>query len=79
MPRSTTTVEPGLRPTRFSKVSSISPTVVRSWRLPSKISCALGKPSRSSTSPTSTCFASPRLSREYPRFACGLLEASPSK
>src|SRR6266550_8586907 len=49
MPRSTTTVAPGFWPVRFCKLSNISPTVVRSWRLPSKTSCALGKPSRSST------------------------------
>jgi hypothetical protein len=52
MPRSTTTVEPGRGPVRFSKLSNISPTVVRSWRFPSRTSCALGKPSRSSTNPT---------------------------
>ena len=45
-------------------VSSISSTVVRSWRLPSKTSCALGKPSRSRTNPITTCLQSGRWSRE---------------
>src|SRR5947207_11338512 len=40
---------------------------------------ALGKPSRSTTNPTTTCLQSGRLSREYPRLACGLAVACPSK
>src|SRR5947199_6943529 len=57
MPRSTITVAPGFLPMRFSNASSIASTLDRSWMLPSKTSCALGNPSRSNTSPTTTCLA----------------------
>ena len=62
-----------------SIISTISSSVVTSFLLPAKTSYPRGKPSVVTTSPMHTCLQSRRWSREWPRFACGLRFASPSK
>src|SRR5438270_371722 len=77
MPRSTTTVCPGFRPTRLSRAFRISSSVVESWRLPANTSCASGKPSRFTARPIKTGLRENSVKPETsPKLVAGMNGAS---